>query len=64
MNEMTQNEREQAIFIIEGYHVKLRVETPLTTFIRAKEHAVAQLKRQLNIVESITFEQFEYQHTP
>jgi hypothetical protein len=57
---MTQNEIQNAVYKIFGYHSKVRLESDEVTFYRAKDRTIEQLKKDLTDVESITKEQFDY----
>lgn len=55
---MNQYERQNAAFTVDGYFLPTRCDTMLVAFLRAKGEAIVALRRSVENLESLTFEQF------
>ena len=58
---MNQYQIENAIHKIDGYHIPRPNESREASFLRAKAETVSQLKRDVEDVEAVTMQQFDYQ---
>lgn len=56
---LSRYEKENAVMKIDGYFLMLHPTTkPLDEFERAKDECLLHLKRQINTIESLSFEEF------